>query len=225
MTRMVHHSYLKFAAFLCVVVSFAAGSNGSRAQEKAPLQPGPDNSAPPWGEFLPWIQRQDPLLRAPSHMKKLPDDGGDAAGVAAMIRARELDIPNRKRAIKYLGKLDCGQFPEAKKALLGMLDPQKEQWEEVRYEAAKNLRSMMERSACASGQCQTGQCQTGQCQTGMCQTGMCQSGQCQSGMCQTGQCASGQCASGQCASGQCQPAGVWERCCETAKKTASKVKL
>jgi len=107
-----------------------------------------DKGAPPWGEFLKRFKK-DPLLKTPYHMS--PET--EVKGLAAKIRARELDIPNRKKAIRYLKDLDCTQFPEAKEMLVSLLkvDPEDdtaEKWEEVRFEAAKGLRDMLARHSC-----------------------------------------------------------------------------
>lgn len=103
-----------------------------------------DTGAPKWGEFLRRFNK-DPLLKPPFH-NEAADVG--PKGLASKLRARELDIPNRKRAIRYLASYDCAQFPEAKEMLLEMLNPEKERWEEVRFEAAVGLRDMLARNAC-----------------------------------------------------------------------------
>ncbi len=107
-----------------------------------------DAGAPPWGEFLKQFNR-DKLLKKPFHMEPAEGDLGGPKGLASKIRARELDVPNRIAAIRYLANLDCAQFPEAKAMLLEMLSPEKERWEEVRYEAALGLKKMLSRSNCA----------------------------------------------------------------------------
>jgi YHS domain-containing protein len=122
--------------FLLVLAGAVAGGTAS-AQDKG---------APPWGEFLRRFNR-DRLLREPFHM----DEAANVKGLASKIRARELDVPNRIRAIRYLGELDCRVFPEAKEMLLKQLNPEEEKWEEVRFEAAKALRDMFERNSCCTG--------------------------------------------------------------------------
>ncbi len=64
-------------------------------------------------------------------------------GLAADIKAKELDVPNRIAAAQYLGTLDCVAFPEARKMLIAMAleDP----FEPVRYEAVMALRIMLAR--------------------------------------------------------------------------------
>ena len=66
-------------------------------------------------------------------------------GLAAAIKALEVDVPNRVSAARYLGTLDCVQFPEAKQQLIAMAteDP----FEEVRYAAVMSLRVMLARGA------------------------------------------------------------------------------
>lgn len=107
-----------------------------------------DKKAPPWGEFL----RQgrwpgfDRLLRRPFRMS--PED--EVKGLAAKLRARELDIPNRKRALKYLSKFHCSTFPEARAMLVKVMLEDK--WEPVRLEAVNSLKEMFEECACRCGQ-------------------------------------------------------------------------
>lgn len=107
-----------------------------------------DGGAPPWGEFLKQFNK-DRLLKKPFHMEAAEGDQGGPKGLASKIRARELDVPNRIAAIRYLANLDCAQFPEAKAMLLEMLSPEKERWEEVRYEAALGLKKMLASSNCS----------------------------------------------------------------------------
>ncbi len=100
-----------------------------------------DTGAPKWGEFLKQFKK-DRLLKKPYHMD--PEEG--VKGLASKIRARELDIPNRIKAVKYLKDLDCVAFPEAKKMLVEVMMTDK--WEPVRYEAARGLRDMLSRHSC-----------------------------------------------------------------------------
>lgn len=100
-----------------------------------------DKGAPPWGEFLKRFEK-DKLLKLPYYM----EEETTPKGLASKIRARELDVPNRIKAIEYLASLDCAQFPEAKEMLILVL--QNDQWERVRLAAAKGLRDMLERNAC-----------------------------------------------------------------------------
>ena len=121
-----HHSTVRsLIAAVSMVCAAASSMSCASAQDKG---------APPWGEFLKRFNK-DPLLKMPYHMD--PEEG--VKGLASKIRARELDIPNRKKAIRYLQDLDCVQFPEAKAMLLSLLNPEEEKWEEVRFEAAKGL--------------------------------------------------------------------------------------
>jgi YHS domain-containing protein len=111
-----------------------------------------DAGAPRWGEYLKKFNK-DKLLKKPFHM-----EGDDKLkGLASRIRARELDIPNRKKAIRYLRELDCVMFPEAKQMLLDQLkvdpsNPDTEKWEEIRYEAALGLEYMLARHSCCGPQ-------------------------------------------------------------------------
>lgn len=130
-----HHIQIKrFMVLSCALTAVFVIGHSATAQDKG---------APPWGEFLRQFNK-DRLLKMPYHMD--PEEG--VKGLAAKIRARELDVPNRKRAIRYLADLDCSVFPEAKVMLLAMLNPEEEKWEEVRYEAAVGLRDMLARHSC-----------------------------------------------------------------------------
>ena len=132
MSSVGHHNLAKFLIVGLAVCCTAAPAGFAQ-----------DKGAPPWGEFLKRFKK-DPLLKKPFHMS--PE--GEVKGLSSKIRARELDVPNRKRAIRYLKDLDCTQFPESKEMLLSLLDPEAEKWEEVRYEAAKGLRDMLARHSC-----------------------------------------------------------------------------
>lgn len=129
--------YLQFQRF--TIISFAL----TAVVALGPQADAQDKGAPPWGEFLKQFKK-DRLLKMPFHMD--PEEG--VKGLAAKIRARELDVPNRKRAIRYLADLDCTVFPEAKAMLLEQLSPEVEKFEEVRYEAAVGLREMLARHSC-----------------------------------------------------------------------------
>jgi YHS domain-containing protein len=162
MSNRVHHK-TGTLLFVCLAVIFAA----------TPAAFGQDAGAPPWGEYLRRFKK-DPLLKKPFHMS--PES--EVKGLSSKIRARELDIPNRKRAIRYLKDLDCTQFPEAKEMLLSLLDPEAEKWEEVRYEAAKGLRDMLARHSCNPDAGKDGSRKDGSSgQSGSCQS--CQSGGCE----------------------------------------------
>ena len=147
-----HHNLAKY--LIVAVVAFCLTTTTGFSQDKG---------EPPWGEFLKRFNK-DPLLKKPFHMS--PET--EVKGLSSKIRARELDVPNRKRAIRYLKDLDCTQFPEAKEMLLSLLDPEAEKWEEVRYQAAMGLRDMLARHSCnpdagksngeRSGTCKSSDC-------------------------------------------------------------------
>ncbi len=107
----------------------------------APLAQCQDAGAPKWGEWLRQFRR-DKLLKKPFHNH--PED--EVKGLASKLRARELDIPNRIKALKYLSTFHCTKFPEARDMLLKVLHEDK--WEPVRYEAAIALRDMFANCAC-----------------------------------------------------------------------------
>ena len=58
-----------------------------------------------------------------------------AKGLASQIKAKEVDVPKRVKAAKYLGKVDCQAFPESQDQLLDLVVNDK--FEEVRLAAAK----------------------------------------------------------------------------------------
>ena len=65
----------------------------------------------------------------------------DVKGLAAKIKADEITVRHRIRAVRYLATVDSGSYPEAKQMLVDTLHNDK--WEEVRFEAAKALRLML----------------------------------------------------------------------------------
>ena len=127
-----------------------------------------DAGAAPWGEFLKRFEK-DRLLKKPFHM--MPET--EVKGLASKIRARELDIPNRRKAIRYLKDLDCTQFPEAKEMLLSLLNPEEEKWEEVRFEAARALRDMLARHSCNPESGKSGKNGKSNCDSGNCNNDTC----------------------------------------------------
>ncbi len=58
-----------------------------------------------------------------------------AKGLASKIKAKEVDVPKRVKAAKYLGKVDCQAFPESQDQLLDLVV--NDEFEEVRLAAAK----------------------------------------------------------------------------------------
>ena len=121
-------------ALLCLAGSAALAPKAALAQ---------DDGAPKWGKWLRQFNR-DRLLKPPFH--NAPED--TPKGLASKIRARELDVKNRVKAVEYLEELDCTVFPEAKLVLVDtMLN---DDWEPVRYEAAKGLRNMLSRHSCGA---------------------------------------------------------------------------
>lgn len=89
------------------------------------------------------LKSRDPLLK--NVFKKSPES--DVKGLASKIRADELDVKNRIRACRYLATADCRAYPKAPKMLVKVLH--EDQWEEVRYEAAKALKIMLAAGACS----------------------------------------------------------------------------
>lgn len=121
-------------ALLCLAGSAALAPTPAAAQ---------DDGAPKWGKWLRQFNR-DRLLKPPFH--NAPED--TPKGLASKIRARELDVKNRVKAVEYLEELDCTVFPEAKLVLVDtMLN---DDWEPVRFEAAQGLRNMLARHSCGA---------------------------------------------------------------------------
>lgn len=79
----------------------------------------------------------DPLQKPP-FVGQPPDS---LKGMAAGIRAVQLDAPNRAKAAAYLGTVDCVTYPQAQAMLIATM--QEDPAEEVRYEAVMALRNMM----------------------------------------------------------------------------------
>lgn len=113
-----------------------------------------DEGAPAWGKFLKRFGK-DKLLKPPfaEAAETTPK------GLAAKIRARELDVPNRIKAVEYLSTLDCRQFPEARDMLITAM--QEDKWERVRFAAAKGLRDMIERNGCNNANGNGAECKSG----------------------------------------------------------------
>jgi YHS domain-containing protein len=83
----------------------------------------------------------DPLQRPPFAGGSIKEP----KGLAAQIKAIELDQAYRIQAIRYLGTVDCVAFPEAQAVLVKTMleDP----FEEVRYEAVLALSIMLARGS------------------------------------------------------------------------------
>ena len=120
--------------FCGLICGFMVATQGvlpsvSQAQDKVPLK-----------ELL---LNRDPLLR--KLFAKSPDD--DVKGLAAKIKADEITVKHRIKAIRYLATVDCVAYPEAKEMLVKMLH--KDKWEPVRYEAAQALKIMLAAGKCS----------------------------------------------------------------------------
>ena len=85
------------------------------------------------------IRKTDELLRPP--FAKQPVDS--PKGLAAKIRADELDVCNRVKATQYLGTVDCKAYPEAQEVLIKTMHEDK--YELVRLAAAQALGVMLSR--------------------------------------------------------------------------------
>lgn len=84
----------------------------------------------------------DPLQKPP--FAGQPPDS--LKGMAAGIRAVQLDAPNRAKAAAYLGTVDCVTYPQAQAMLIATAE--EDPSEDVRYEAVMALRMMMTRGCC-----------------------------------------------------------------------------
>lgn len=99
------------------------------------------------------ISQTDPLQRPA--FAGAPVDS--LKGMAAGIKAVELDAPNRIRAAQYLGTLDCVTYPQAQDMLIQVM--QEDPIEDVRYEAVMALRMMLTRSCVnLDGECDCDSC-------------------------------------------------------------------
>jgi YHS domain-containing protein len=136
-------------AFTVGVTTWAVLTVTACAQEEIPTAPpfNPPQLTPSLLDFLTGqpIATQCKLSKTPLLLQP-PFAGAPIdtpKGLAADIKAKEVDVPNRIAAAQYLGTLDCVAFPEARKMLLAMAleDP----FEPVRYEAVMALRIMLAR--------------------------------------------------------------------------------
>ena len=150
------------AAAACLVPSAVSLNAQDVEAEGAAAAPPPVEVAPPFTPppiqptFWDWITarpiaqkkalaKTDPLLRPP--FAGAPVD--TPKGLAAKIKAIELDAANRIEAVQYLGTVDCVAFPEAQAMLIQVI--QEDPFEPVRYEAVMALQLMLTRGAAAGG--------------------------------------------------------------------------
>ena len=83
------------------------------------------------------LLQTDPLLRPP--FAGAPLDS--AKGLAAKIKGQELDAKNRIKALKFLGDVDCVEYPESQQVLVKHL--REDPVEKVRLAAAKALEEQL----------------------------------------------------------------------------------
>jgi len=83
------------------------------------------------------LMQTNPLLRPP--FAGAPLDS--AKGLAAKIKGQELDAKNRIKALKFLGDVDCIEYPESQQVLVKHL--QSDPAEKVRLAAAKALEDQL----------------------------------------------------------------------------------
>ena len=124
-------------------VAIAAGGS--------PIPPAPEFTSPDIKPTLcDWLTAKPMALakklRVTDPLQKPPFAGAPVdslKGMAAGIRGVQLDAPNRVKAVKYLGSVDCVTYPQAQEMLIATM--QEDPSEEVRYEAVMALRAMMSR--------------------------------------------------------------------------------
>ncbi len=139
---------------LLIATSSPALAAGPKA---APIPPAPEFTSPDIKPtFADWLTASpmalakkklltDPLLKPP--FAAAPADS--LKGMAAGIRAVQLDVPNRVKAAQYLGTVDCVTYPQAQDMLIATM--QEDPSELVRYEAVMALRNMLTRGSCGAG--------------------------------------------------------------------------
>ncbi|MCA9033000.1 MAG: HEAT repeat domain-containing protein, partial [Planctomycetaceae bacterium] len=140
----LNQTYFAAALTTTFMLLVPAQSANAQTQELSPAfeQPNIANtlrdylSGRPLAEKL-RIRRTDELLRPPFASK--PTDS--VKGLAAKIRAEELDVCNRVKAAEYLGTVDCKAYPEAQEMLIDTLHNDK--YELVRLAAARALGVML----------------------------------------------------------------------------------
>ena len=117
----------------------------------APIPPSPEFTSPDIKPtFRDWLTAKPMALakklKVTDPLQKPPFAGAPVdslKGMAAGIRGVQLDAPNRVKAVKYLGSVDCVTYPQAQEMLIATM--QEDPSEEVRYEAVLALRAMLSR--------------------------------------------------------------------------------
>ena len=134
------------------IVAYSLSNVGEKAADAAngaPIPPSPEFTAPAIKPTLPDFLRAKPIalkkkLARTDPLQRPPFAGAPAdslKGMASGIRAVQLDAPNRVKAAQYLGTVDCVTYPQAQEMLIDTM--QNDPSEEVRYEAAMALRTML----------------------------------------------------------------------------------
>ena len=142
-------SWLSPSKWICVTTCSVALTTAAVANAQTPPPPaGPVETAPPFtpqpinGTLIDFvtgmpISYRMQVMAKPKLMR--PGFAGQpvntAKGLASKIKAKEVDVPKRVKAAKYLGKVDCQAFPESQTQLLDLVV--NDEFEEVRLAAAK----------------------------------------------------------------------------------------
>ena len=142
LTKHCHRGWLAIA--LCGLVACATShSIGQDTPTAAAFEPKPIQGSlidfltgMPVSYQLQLLQT-DPLLRPP--FAGAPLDS--AKGLAAKIKGQQLDAKNRIKALKFLGDVDCVEYPESQQVLVKHL--REDPVEKVRLAAAKALEEQL----------------------------------------------------------------------------------
>ena len=135
-------SWLSPSKWICATTCSVALTTAGVASAQAPATAPPFTPAPINGTLVDFItglpvSHTMQVMAKPKLMR--PGFAGEpvdtAKGLASKIKAKEVDVPKRVKAAKYLGKVDCQAFPDSQKQLLDLVV--NDEFEEVRLAAAK----------------------------------------------------------------------------------------
>lgn len=135
-------SWLSPSKWICATTCSVALTTAGVASAQAPATAPPFTPAPINGTLVDFmtglpVSHTMQVLAKPKLLR--PGFAGEpvdtAKGLASKIKAKEVDVPKRVKAAKYLGKVDCQAFPDSQKQLLDLVV--NDEFEEVRLAAAK----------------------------------------------------------------------------------------
>jgi YHS domain-containing protein len=141
---MLGKSRLSPSKWICITTSLVAMTTaGVASAQDAPVATAPPFTPAPINGTLVDFVTGLPVSHTMQVMAKplllRPGFAGEAVntakGLAAKIKAKEVDVPKRVKAAKYLGKVDCQAFPDSQDQLLDLVV--NDEFEEVRLAAAK----------------------------------------------------------------------------------------